>query len=43
MQELTMNEIEQVNGGLAPLAIIGIDLALNGVLIAYASFMTQNR
>ncbi|MBC54729.1 MAG: hypothetical protein CMQ34_12935 [Gammaproteobacteria bacterium] len=42
MQELTQAEISQVSGGLGPLAIIGIDLALNGVLIAYASFMTSD-
>lgn len=42
MKELTRTEISQVSGGLGPLAIIGIDLALNGVLIAYASFMTSD-
>lgn len=42
MKELTKSEIAQVNGGLAPLAIIAIDLALNGVVIAYAAFMTSD-
>lgn len=42
MKELTQAEISRVNGGLGPLAIIGIDLALNGVMIAYASFMTSD-
>jgi lactobin A/cerein 7B family class IIb bacteriocin len=42
MIELTNAEVSQVSGGLGPLAIIGIDLALNGVLIAYAAFMTSD-
>ncbi|WP_285762222.1 class IIb bacteriocin, lactobin A/cerein 7B family [Biformimicrobium ophioploci] len=42
MQELNSFEIDQVNGGLAPLAVIGIDLALNGVLIAYAAYMSKD-
>lgn len=42
MGEITQAEIEQVSGGLAPLAIIGIDLALNAVVIAYAAFMTSD-
>jgi lactobin A/cerein 7B family class IIb bacteriocin len=42
MREITQAEIEQVSGGLAPLAIIGIDLALNAVVIAYAAFMTSD-
>jgi hypothetical protein len=40
MRELTRSEIMQVGGGLGPLAAIGIDLALNGVHIAYATFQT---
>ncbi|WP_299941119.1 class IIb bacteriocin, lactobin A/cerein 7B family [uncultured Microbulbifer sp.] len=28
MQELTMNEVEQVNGGLAPLVVIGVRVAI---------------
>jgi lactobin A/cerein 7B family class IIb bacteriocin len=42
MIEITNSEVSQVNGGLGPLAIIGIDIALNGVLIAYAAFMTSD-
>jgi lactobin A/cerein 7B family class IIb bacteriocin len=42
MTELTDYEIQQVSGGLAPLAIIGIDLALNGAFIAFAMFMTSD-
>lgn len=42
MRELTQNEIQQVSGGVGPLAIIGIDLALNGVLIGFTSLMTSD-
>jgi len=42
MHELTETEIAQVSGGLGPLAIIGIDLALNGVLLAYANYAAGN-
>lgn len=35
MRELSEAEIDQVSGGLGPLAIIGIDLALNGLLIDF--------
>lgn len=41
MQELTELETLQVSGGLGPLtpvAVIGIDLALNAVLIGYAAY-----
>ena len=41
MRELTQFEVEQVSGGLGPLAVIGIDLALNGVLLGYATFMSS--
>ncbi|MEX1198599.1 MAG: class IIb bacteriocin, lactobin A/cerein 7B family [Pseudohongiellaceae bacterium] len=42
MRELTQNEIEQASGGVGPLAIIGIDLALNGVIIGFTSLMTSD-
>jgi lactobin A/cerein 7B family class IIb bacteriocin len=44
MRELNDNEVESVSGGLVPLvfAIIGIDLALNGVLIGYAAWASSN-
>lgn len=42
MRELTMDELSQVSGGLGPLALIGIDLALNSVMLAYAAFMTSD-
>ena len=41
MRELTQSEVQQVSGGLGPLAVIGIDLALNGVLLGYATFMSS--
>ena len=40
MRELTQAEVEEVSGGFGPAVIIGIDLALTGVLIGYASFMS---
>ena len=42
MTVLNETEIAQVGGGLGPFAIIGIDLALNGVLIAYTALMTSD-
>jgi lactobin A/cerein 7B family class IIb bacteriocin len=42
MRELSAAEVTEVSGGLGPLAVLGIDLALNGVLIAYAAFMTSD-
>lgn len=42
MRELTGTEVEAVGGGALPLIIVGIDLALNGVLIAYASYAAMN-
>lgn len=37
MQELTETETSQVGGGLGPLAIIAIDLALTGVFFGALS------
>lgn len=37
MRELNVIETEKVSGGIGPSAIIGIDLALNGILLAWAS------
>ena len=42
MYELSDREVAQVSGGIGPLGIIAIDLALNGVLIAYASYAAGN-
>ena len=42
MRELTPSEVKQVSGGLGPLVIIGIDLALNGVLIGFTALMTSD-
>lgn len=44
MKELTENEVSEVSGGLIPLVglIIGIDIALNGLLIAYAAYAASN-
>ncbi len=44
MRELTENEVSEVSGGLIPLIglIIGIDLALNGLLIGYAAYAANN-
>lgn len=42
MRELTQQEIQQVGGGVGPLAIIGIDLALNGIIIGFTSLMTSD-
>ena len=42
MRELTRREVSQVNGGLGPLAIIGIDLALNAALLGYAAVMSND-
>ncbi|MGM0631678.1 MAG: class IIb bacteriocin, lactobin A/cerein 7B family [Pseudomonadota bacterium] len=42
MRELTEMEIKEVSGGVGPLAIIGVDLALNGVIIGFTSLMTSD-
>ena len=44
MRELTENEVTEVSGGLIPIIglIIGIDLALNGLLIGYAAYAANN-
>ena len=44
MRTLEMNEVQQVSGGLLPLvvAVIGVDLALNGVMLAYAAYAAAN-
>jgi lactobin A/cerein 7B family class IIb bacteriocin len=42
MTELTDYEIQQVNGGFAPLAIIAVDLALHAAFFGYMSFMTSD-
>ncbi|WKD49467.1 class IIb bacteriocin, lactobin A/cerein 7B family [Microbulbifer spongiae] len=36
MKELTMNEVEQVNGGLAPLVGIGIRVAVGIIMIRFS-------
>ena len=40
MRELNKIEVSDVSGGIAPLvfAIIGVDLALNGLLLAHATY-----
>ena len=44
MRELTETEITEVSGGLAPLVfgLIGLDLALNGLLLGYAAYAQSN-
>lgn len=44
MRELTENELSEVSGGIIPIVglIIGIDLALNGLLIGYAAYAANN-
>jgi lactobin A/cerein 7B family class IIb bacteriocin len=42
MRELTVNEVEAVGGGLAPLAIIAIDLGLNALVLGLASYAAMN-
>lgn len=42
MRELTQDEMTQVSGGLGPLGIIAIDLALNGVLLTATAVMTSD-
>jgi lactobin A/cerein 7B family class IIb bacteriocin len=42
MTELTQYEIQQVNGGFAPLAIIAVDLALHAAFFGYMTFMTSD-
>lgn len=37
MRELTNSEVTQVSGGLGPLVVIGVDLALNGLILGYAA------
>lgn len=41
MRELTTEEMGQVNGGIGPLAIIALDLALNGVMIGATAVLTS--
>lgn len=41
MRELTLSEVKEVSGGLGPLAIIGVDLALNGIVLAAAAIHLQ--
>ncbi len=44
MRELTENEVSEVSGGIIPIVglIIGIDIGLNGLLLAYASWASSN-
>jgi lactobin A/cerein 7B family class IIb bacteriocin len=42
MTELTDYEIQQVGGGIGPLAIIAVDLALHAALYGYLTFMTSD-
>ncbi len=42
MRELTVNEVQSVSGGIAPLAIIAIDLALNGLVLGLAAYASRN-
>ena len=42
MRELTDCELQQVSGGLGPLAIIAFDLTLNAALIGYTALMTSD-
>lgn len=42
MRELSTDEVKSVSGGIGPLVIIGIDLALNGVLIGFTALMTSD-
>jgi len=44
MKELNDSEVSEVSGGILPvvLAIVGIDLALNAVLISYAAYSSAN-
>ncbi len=44
MRELTEKEVSEVSGGIIPLVglIIGIDLALNGLLLGYAAWASNN-
>ena len=39
MQDLKIEQIEAVNGGVAPLAIVAIDLALQAVFIGYLTYL----
>ena len=41
MGELTSSEIVQVSGGLAPLAVIAADLALNAAFIGATALLTS--
>ena len=41
MREINRTEMKQVSGGLGPLAIIAVDLALNGALIGVTALMTS--
>ncbi len=44
MRELKQSEVSEVSGGIFPvvMAIIGVDLALNGLLIGYAAYAAAN-
>ena len=42
MRELTSSEIAQVSGGLAPLAVIAVDLALNATFIGATALLTSD-
>jgi lactobin A/cerein 7B family class IIb bacteriocin len=42
MRELTSNEVENVGGGLAPLGIIAIDVALNALVIGIGTYAAMN-
>ena len=42
MCELTIDETEAVSGGLGPMVIIATDLALNALLLGYATWTSNN-
>ena len=44
MRELTETEVSDVSGGLVPLvfAIIGVNLALDGIMLGYAAYAANN-
>ncbi len=44
MRELTENEVTEVSGGLIPLVLglIGINIALDALLITYANYAANN-
>ncbi|MCC5827194.1 class IIb bacteriocin, lactobin A/cerein 7B family [Alkalimonas sp.] len=45
MQELTFDQVDEVSGGMAPLAfalgIVAIDLAIQGVHLAYIAIISD--